>query len=172
MAIFKKLDEGYAPEDVPSVPRVELKRSVRSNNTSVIGPTLVFKGELSADEDLIIEGAIEGTIAHRNQHLTVGEKGRVKADIHANSVIVLGQVVGDIHAEGSVTLAKSANVKGDIFGSRIILEDGARFQGRVDMGETHKATAPPKEKATASPKEPVQTDKAHTEKLRKVVARN
>ncbi|MCZ6717190.1 MAG: polymer-forming cytoskeletal protein, partial [Gammaproteobacteria bacterium] len=97
MGIFNVSDENERP-DIASVPRIGETRPVQSKNVSVIGPTMVFKGELSADEDLIIEGQIEGTIAHHEKHLTVGKQGRVKADIHASSVIVLGQLVGDIHS--------------------------------------------------------------------------
>ena len=159
MALFKKFDHDDSPE-IASAPKIEQTRQVRTKGVSVIGPTLVFKGELSADEDLIIEGLIEGTIAHHKKHLTVGKHGRVKADIHASSVIVLGQLVGDIHSEGMVSLAKSANVKGDIFCARIVMEDGARFEGKIDMGE------PPK--VTAVSTEPVQDEPVRVEKSRTV----
>ena len=138
MAIFKKSDDDRM--DVSSPPRIGQSRPVRSKNVSVIGPTLIIKGELSADEDLVIEGQIEGTIAHHKKNLTIGKEGRVKADIHASSVLVEGQLVGDIHSEGVVSLANSASVKGDIHCGRIVMEDGARFSGRIDMGAPRKAT--------------------------------
>ncbi|MDH3613856.1 MAG: polymer-forming cytoskeletal protein [Gammaproteobacteria bacterium] len=134
MAMFKKTDDDY-DSDLASPPKIGQTRPIRSKNVSVIGPTLVFKGELSADEDLVIEGRIEGTIAHHKKHLTIGKQGRVKADIHASSVIVEGKLVGDIHSEGVVSLASGADVEGDIFCGRIVMEDGARFVGRIDMGE-------------------------------------
>jgi cytoskeletal protein CcmA (bactofilin family) len=137
MAMFKKAEVDDEP-DIASSPKIGETRPVRSKNVSVIGPTLVFKGELSADEDLIIEGRIEGTIAHHKKNLTVGKQGRVKADIHASSVIIEGQLVGDIHSDGVVSLAKGADVKGDIFCARIVMQDGARFAGKIDMGERPK----------------------------------
>ena len=149
MAMFRKTDDGGRP-DIASPPRIGQARPVRSKNVSVIGPTLVFKGELSADEDLVIEGNIEGTIAHHKKHLTVGKQGRVRANIHASSVIVEGHLIGDIHSEGVVSLANGADVKGDIYCSRIIMEDGARFKGKIDMGEPPKVTLP-KEPAQAQP---------------------
>jgi cytoskeletal protein CcmA (bactofilin family) len=106
---------------------------VRSKNVSVIGPTLVFKGELSADEDLVIEGTIEGTMAHHKKNLTIGSKGRVSADIHASSVLVEGQLDGDIHSDGLVSLAKGATVNGNICCARLVLQDGARFNGKIMM---------------------------------------
>ena len=157
MAIFKRSDDNDR-SDIASAPRIGQTRPVQSKNVSVIGPTLVFKGELSADEDLIIEGHIEGSIAHHKKHLTVGKQGRVKADIHANSVIILGKLVGDIHSEGMVSLAKGADVRGNIFCSRIVMEDGARFKGKIDMGDPPKVAVVPKEPEQA---EPIRTEKPH-----------
>lgn len=148
MAIFKKPDSNDMPDTV-SVPRIETPQPKRSNNQSVIGPTMVFKGELSADEDLIIDGLVEGTIAHHKKHLTVGAKGRVKANIHASSVIVLGQLVGDIHSEGMVSLAKGSDVVGSITCGRIVMEDGARFRGVIEMGDPSKVSAAPKKRSKA-----------------------
>ena len=153
--MFKKSEAGRGP-DVSSPPKIGEARPIRAKNVSVIGPTLVFKGELSADEDLVIEGNIEGTIAHHKKHLTIGSQGRVKADIHARSVIVEGQLIGDIHSEGVVSLAKGADVFGNIYCARIVMEDGARFKGKIDMGE--------KSKVIVS-KEPVQIDPVKAEKI-------
>jgi cytoskeletal protein CcmA (bactofilin family) len=150
MGIFNMSDEDERP-DMASVPRIGETRPVQSKNVSVIGPTMVFKGELSADEDLIIEGQIEGTIAHHQKHLTVGKQGRVKADIHASSVIILGQLVGDIHSKGIVSIAKGADVTGNIYCGRIVMEDGARFKGKIDMGEAPKVSAVPKEPVKVAP---------------------
>ena len=150
MAIFGKTDE-FDTQDTTPEPRVSRKpkprppsASASTSTASVIGPTMEFKGELSADEDLIIEGLVQGTIKHHNKSLTVGKKGRVKADIHASSVLVLGQLVGDIHCEGTVTLSKGADVVGNIVCGRIAMADGARFKGTIDMDEPTKASAAPK----------------------------
>ncbi len=155
MSIFRKGDEDDEA-DVASAPRIGQARPIRPKNVSVIGPTLVFNGELSADEDLVIEGRIEGTIAHHKKHLTIGKQGRVKANIHASSVIVEGKLVGDIHSEGVVSLARGADVEGDIFCGRIVMEDGARFVGRIDMGEAAKSDAP---------KEPVKVESVPVQKF-------
>jgi cytoskeletal protein CcmA (bactofilin family) len=158
MAMFKKGDEAVRG-DLASPPRIGQARPIRSKNVSVIGPTLVFKGELSADEDLVIEGHIEGTIAHHKKHLTIGKQGRVRADIHASSVIVEGQLVGDIHSEGIVSLANGADVKGNINCSRIVMEDGARFKGKIDMGEPSRVEVP------KEPKEPLKAEPLKAEKI-------
>ena len=159
MAMFKKSDDNDWP-NIASPARIRETRPIRSKKVYVIGPTLFFKGELSADEDLFIEGRIEGTIAHHKMNLTVGKQGRVKADIDATTVIIEGQVVGDIRSDGTVTLAKGANVEGNIFCSRIAMEEGARFKGKIDMRE------PPKE--TVVPKEPLQAEPVRTNKFKKV----
>lgn len=145
MAIFKKTED-QEKEDTVSIPAIEPAPAPQQRNVSVIGPTMEFKGELTADEDLIIEGLIVGTITHHKKHLTVGRKGRVKADVHASSVIVLGQLVGDIHSEGTVSLAKGADVTGNIFCERIAMEDGARFRGRIEMAESQSDSVVLKEK--------------------------
>ena len=155
MAMFNKADNDDK-RDIASPSRIWQTRPIRSKNVSVIGPTLFFKGELSADEDLIIEGRIEGTIAHHKKNLTVGKQGRVKAFIHASSVIVEGQLFGNIHSEGMVSLGKDAEVEGNIFCTRIIMEDGARFTGKIDMAGPPKVTTVAKEPVQA---EPVRTDK-------------
>jgi len=160
MAIFSKSDDNDF-QNLASVSKTSTSPSTRSNNVSVIGPTMEFKGDLSADEDLIIEGLIEGTITHHKKHLTVGAKGRVKADIHASSVIVLGQLVGNIHSEGMVSLAKGADVTGNITCGRILMEDGARFRGKIDMEEPTTVSVVSKEQGEG--------ERGQPEEFRKVV---
>ena len=131
--MFNKKTQGDDDSRISPPLRLGEPQPIRSKNVSVIGPTLVFKGELSADEDLVIEGTIEGTIAHHKKNLTIGAKGRVSADIHASSVLVEGQLDGDIHSDGLVSLAKGATVNGNINCARLVLQDGARFNGKVVM---------------------------------------
>ena len=152
MAIFQKSDDDGGI-DLTSPPRIDQPLPIRAKNVSVIGPTLEFKGELQADEDLVIEGQVEGTIAHHKKRLTIGKQGRVRADIDANSVIVEGQLVGDIHGVEVVSLASGADVTGNIFCRRIVIEDGARFNGRIDMGDQPKVTLVPK-----IPAQPIKAD--------------
>ena len=124
----KNSDSGRA-----TPPRLGDAQPIRSKNVSVIGPTLVFRGELSADEDLVIEGIIEGKIAHHEKNLTIGQQGRVSADIHASSVIVEGELNGDIHSDGLVSLSHNATVNGDIYCARLVMQEGSKFNGKVDM---------------------------------------
>ena len=136
----KREEESAYPRTEPDV---KASPDVRRRKTSVIGPTLKFKGELSANEDLIIEGEIEGTIAHQEKNLTVGKEGRVKANIDARTVEIYGRVEGDISSDDIVKLAKSANVRGNIRCARIIMEDGASFSGGIEMNQKKKGPGKP-----------------------------
>lgn len=130
--MFSK-NTGDNGKSLASAPRIGDVQPVRSRNVSVIGPTLVFRGELSADEDLVIEGTIEGKIAHHEKNLTIGSQGRVTADIHASAVIVEGELNGDIHSDGLVSLAAKATVNGNIYCARLVMEEGACFNGKIEM---------------------------------------
>jgi len=134
MALFKQSDDDR-PDKVP-LPGIGRSRPIRSNNASVIASTLIGAGKPSAAEGLLIAGHLECTTAHHQKHLMVGEYSRVKADIHANTVTVLGQIFGNIHSKGMVWLAKSADVKGDIFCACLFIEEGARVEGKIEMGTT------------------------------------
>ncbi|WP_157995221.1 bactofilin family protein [Peristeroidobacter soli] len=107
---------------------------------SILPPTLRFKGELSADEDLLIQGQIEGTIKH-TQRVTVGKEGRVKASISAQVIKVEGTVEGDLHAERSVYVEDSGNLRGNIHAPSVCLVEGSKFNGAVDMDTKKSAQA-------------------------------
>lgn len=119
--------EALALETAPSPSRNS------NGSASVLGPTLVFKGELQAEEDLVIEGRIEGSIQHHEKNLTIGPQGMIKADINAKVITVEGTVDGDLMGDLAVILKSTAQVQGNIAAPRIVIEDGAKFNGRVDM---------------------------------------
>jgi cytoskeletal protein CcmA (bactofilin family) len=99
---------------------------------SVLGPTLRFRGELSAQEDLIIQGSVEGSITH-TQNLTVGTDGSMKGDIRARVIVIDGKVEGDLYATESVNIRATAKVKGNVFAPRVGITEGAFFQGQIEM---------------------------------------
>ena len=99
----------------------------------MIGPSIVIKGTVSGDEDLLVEGRVEGSIELGAHEVSVGQSGRVTADINANVVKIDGEVTGDITGNEKVVISKSGNVRGNIVAPRVTLEDGAIFKGSIDM---------------------------------------
>lgn len=102
-------------------------------NVATIGKSIVFKGDLSGDEDLQIDGMVDGGIQLANHQLTIGDTGRAQAQLYAKSVVVIGQVTGNITATELVELQSSATVEGDIHTPRLVIADGAVLNGTVEM---------------------------------------
>jgi cytoskeletal protein CcmA (bactofilin family) len=124
--------------------RIEAASETRpaAKGVSVLGPTLTFRGgELSSDEDLIIEGTVEGKIAHQSHHLTIGKNGKVKANVRARLITVYGTVEGDLHGDEGVQIAASARVIGNVVAPRVSLEPGAKFEGSITTRDDSRATA-------------------------------
>lgn len=126
---------------------------------AVIGPSIQIDGELRGGEDLLIEGRVTGTVELKDNALTIGAQGRVKADIHARAVYVDGNLEGDIYGSERVSIRKSAQMRGNVNAPSVSLEDGAKFKGSIEMGSaaepahagngaTKPATAPVSEKGT------------------------
>lgn len=98
----------------------------------IIGRGITIKGNVSGGEELVVDGAIEGHISLKN-HLTVNATGHIQADIQTQSLLVHGRVSGAIDAADMVSLSADASVVADIRAPRIVIEDGARFRGRIEM---------------------------------------
>jgi cytoskeletal protein CcmA (bactofilin family) len=101
--------------------------------SAVIGPTIRIKGDMSGDEDLLVEGLVEGTMELSKNQVTVGKEGRINAAITARLVEVEGRIDGDITGHEQVVLRRSGQVRGNIAAPRVTLEDGCRFKGSIDM---------------------------------------
>lgn len=114
--------------------------TAKEKSASVLGPTLKFKGKLSAEEDLLIQGEIEGSIKHTSK-LTIGKEGKIKADVTAEYIAVEGSVIGDLKSSQSVTIHESADIDGNIYSPTVSLLEGAKFNGTIDM--SGKAQAQP-----------------------------
>jgi cytoskeletal protein CcmA (bactofilin family) len=98
-----------------------------------IGKSIVIKGELNGSEDLTIDGHVEGTIQLREHVLTIGPNGKIKAQVFAKSVVVFGEVTGNVTASDKVDIRDNGSVDGDIISPRVAIAEGAHFRGSVDM---------------------------------------
>lgn len=145
------------PSHSPASPAPESpstsKAAAPERKIAVLGPTLRFKGELSAEEDFILQGRIEGSINH-TQSVTIGTDGAVVGNIYARVVVVDGSVEGDLHGVESVVVHETGRVAGNIFAPRVGLVDGAVFNGRIDMtasGASQAASTQAAKKRVESP---------------------
>ena len=132
---------------------------------ATIGSSILVKGDLSGDEHLLIQGRVEGQITLDGNDLTVGSRGRVKADIHAKVISVEGEVRGNLFGEEKILIRKTGNVKGNLVAPRVSLEDGATFKGSIDMGAKTTQEGPAsrsssKSKATPSTNRPAESTKS------------
>ena len=98
-----------------------------------IGGSVSIKGDLYGEEDLFIEGRIEGKITVKKGSVTVGEKGRVQADIKATNIQVASEVEGDLTGREQVVLLETGRVHGDIKAKSVTLQNGAQFKGSIDI---------------------------------------
>jgi cytoskeletal protein CcmA (bactofilin family) len=122
----------------PAAPSRE-PRGERNTNVN-IGPSIEIKGELTGNEDLTIDGKVDGKIVLRDHNLTIGKNGRINADIRAKGVTVNGEVTGNITADDRVEIAPTGSVKGDLCAPRVALADGSSFKGSIDMGGSSNAS--------------------------------
>ncbi len=130
-----KREEPAQPSPAPVVSAVasDPPKAAPAGSNVVIGKSIVVKGELRGSEDLTIEGQVEGKIALKQHVLTIGSHGRIQAQVFAKSVIVLGEVVGNIEATEKVAIRSEGAVEGDIRAPRVAIAEGAKFRGGIDM---------------------------------------
>ena len=137
----------HQPVSTAPAPQPETRRIER--DVVNIGKSVVIKGELNGSEDLTIEGHVEGKIELKDHVLTIGPNGRIKAQVLAKSVIVLGEVNGNVTATEKVDIRDGGSVDGDIISPRVAIAEGAHFRGTVDM--QRKATAGQQAQPSAKP---------------------
>lgn len=128
--------ETIMSEPTPKSPSPSLKSAilpVAGGQHTLLGRTAVVQGQLSAGEDLLIEGQFEGNINLQDHCLTVGTEGRVKAEIRARQVIILGSVNGNVAAREKIEIRRTGHVVGDLIGATVAIEEGAYFKGSIDI---------------------------------------
>jgi cytoskeletal protein CcmA (bactofilin family) len=144
----KSESEEFHPQPIPA-PQVQPPPAPRnpvppsqSKEHAVIGPTISIKGDLTGNEDLVIEGRVEGKIEFPHHSVTIGKNGTIKADIYGRTITVEGTVEGNLYGEEQLNVRHSGTVRGNIVAPRVALEDGSNFKGNIDMS--------PKEKSASS----------------------
>ena len=118
-----------------------------AEGSTVIGKSVVIRGDLSGNEDLYLDGDIEGTITLTDSQLTVGPNARIRADVSVRDVVVFGHLTGNVQATGRVDLRQSAIVSGDILAGRLSVEESAVLKGKVELkgfveGKVNSTSAP------------------------------
>ncbi len=108
---------------------------------AVIGTTVSIKGDMTSEEDLHIEGHLEGKIESRRHSVTIGKNGRIKGDIYARIITIEGSVEGNLYGEEQLVVRQSGSVRGNIIAPRVALEDGSNFKGSIDMSPKEKPAA-------------------------------
>jgi len=150
--------QGAAPQPPPAATPTPAARAEASHlmekDIVNIGKSVVIKGELNGSEDLTIEGQVEGTIQLRDHVLTIGPNGRIKAQVFAKAVIVLGEVTGNVTASEKVDIRDNGSVDGDIIAPRVAIAEGAHFRGSVDMQRKGGAAQPQAKPAAAAAQQP------------------
>jgi cytoskeletal protein CcmA (bactofilin family) len=131
---------GYTPAQAPSSQPIPFNSqsanrssSPTARNLACLGSSIEIKGRISGEEDLQVDGKVEGPIALAGQRLTVGRSGQLASEVTAREVIVYGKVTGNLRASDRVEIKKDGSVTGDIITARISIEDGAFFKGRIEI---------------------------------------
>jgi cytoskeletal protein CcmA (bactofilin family) len=128
---------GYSPYlDDSNLDETSLRRQqqTRVGAPSCIGATMVLRGDLSLEEDLIIEGSFDGSITQGDQRLSIGEHARVRATIRTGSAIIAGVVEGNIRGSSTVIVKKTARLHGALTAEKLCLESGANLEDVILSG--------------------------------------
>jgi cytoskeletal protein CcmA (bactofilin family) len=132
--------DGGVGASTPGAPSYHMPET---RGTAVIGKSVTIKGQIYSQEDLTIDGEMEGSIEVKEHRLTVGPNGKVQAGVKAREIIVLGTINGNVEVSDKIDIRKDARLVGDIKTARIVIEDGAFFKGNIDISRGT-AEAPPK----------------------------
>jgi len=130
--MFKKTEDGRSEPIMPSS-EPSVTTATRSRTTATIGPSIQISGDVTGNEDVRIEGRVEGTVNLSDNILTIGKDGQINATANARAIFVEGRVEGDLKADEQIVIQSSGNVRGNIAAPRVTLEDGCKFKGSIDM---------------------------------------
>jgi len=130
-----------APAVTPTLKETPKPADGQRADVGHIGKSVVIRGELTGNEDLYLDGEVEGNINLRDHKLVIGPNGKIKASITARDVVVHGRVEGNVSASERVELKRACSLTGDVNTQRIVIEDGAFFKGAIDIKE-HRESRP------------------------------
>lgn len=140
------------PVPAKAAPAPTVSKPITSEGSSaMIGSKVKINGDVVSGEDLLVEGEVSGTITLTDNELVIGTSGHVEANVSAKTIRIEGEVKGDIDASERVVICASGNVQGNVSAPRVMLEDGGRFKGSIDMGGA-KSAAPAAKPAAATTK--------------------
>lgn len=151
--MFKRSETAARRREAPAVQQERPRTQSRVH--AVLGPSLHFKGDIIGNENLTIDGTVEGNITIKGYSLGVGRSGRVLADVRAATIRIEGHVEGNLFAEEQVIIGASGVVRGNITAPRLAMEDGCSFRGSVDMEGRERPEADGTEPDTAPSPEPM-----------------
>ena len=149
--------QGQPTVEAAAPPPPDIRRQIERDVVN-IGKSVVIKGELNGSEDLTVEGHVEGKVELKDHVLTIGPNGKIRAQVFAKTVIVLGEVTGNVTASEKVDIRDGGSVDGDIISPRVAIAEGAHFRGSVDMqrkgatGTSPTLAAAPPQTTTPQPK--------------------
>lgn len=141
--MWRKNEESAAPPVATPKPRAP-KAPAPRREVATLGSSISIVGDLTGEEDLVIEGRIEGEIRLKKNKITIGKNGRVKADIYGHDIHVEGDVKGNLYGEDEIVIRQSGRVQGNLTAPRVTLENGSKFKGSIDMEPRVAKTAPVK----------------------------
>jgi len=141
-------------EENAELPAQKFKKSPieQLKEKAVVGPSIKIKGELTGEEDLMIQGRVEGRIELKKNNVTVGKSGSVQADVYGKIISIEGEVEGDLFGAEKIIVRESGTVRGNMTAPRVNLEDGAKFKGSIDMESKEGEKKPPVEEASIGPR--------------------
>jgi cytoskeletal protein CcmA (bactofilin family) len=124
-----------APERSTQPPPRPARGRGQGEEVANIGKSIAIKGDLTGNEDLVIEGKVDGKVELPNNQLTIGANGTVKAEVQAKSVVVVGKVSGNIHGTERIEIQATGVVDGDVSAPRLVVAEGAVLNGSIQMSQ-------------------------------------
>lgn len=147
--MWSKPSQAEAPQQAPKTPVVPFNQPAATPIPSItptrsaarLGSGLQIKGHITGTEDLQIDGKVDGPISLKGHELTVGPAAQLTSEIHARDIVVYGRVTGNVFAKDRVDIKRDGSIVGDISSSRISIEDGAQFRGRIEIDPAKSSAA-------------------------------